>query len=385
MARAATPTTPVVLIFGEDEFAVKQRAKELYQKWCAELGGMDHEVIDASVGNSGDALKSLGKLREAIQTLPFFGGAKVVWFQNCNFLAEDRTSSSQAVTGNINDLAQELKAFKWENVRLLISAGKVDKRKTFYKTLEKLGEVEVFAGWSFDDKDWADQAEMFARGKFRDLNKQISDEALSELVANIGPNARMLDNEVEKLALYAGNRPAIGLEDVNAITTRNKHARAFALGDALGDRDLPRLLRCLDEELWEMRTDKDKSEIGLLYGLITKIRVLIFLKELIDSGMLKLSGGDPGYPRFKAQLENLPADLFPEDKKFNPLSMNAYVLYKALPQVKRYTRDELIRAMELLLQCNQQFFSSGIDATVALQQTLIKIAGKGATAASPVR
>ena len=27
--------------------------------------------------------------------------------------------------------------------------------------------------------------------------------------------------------------------DVNAICTRNKTARAFALGDALGDRDLP--------------------------------------------------------------------------------------------------------------------------------------------------
>ena len=38
-----------------------------------------------------------------------------------------------------------------------------------------------------------------------------------------------------------------------AVCTRNKMARAFALGDALGDRDLPRLLRRLDEELWEVK------------------------------------------------------------------------------------------------------------------------------------
>jgi hypothetical protein len=38
----------LALVCGDDEFAVKQRAKQLYQQWCDELGGMDHEIIDAS-------------------------------------------------------------------------------------------------------------------------------------------------------------------------------------------------------------------------------------------------------------------------------------------------------------------------------------------------
>ena len=41
---------PSLLICGEDEFAVKQRAKRLYQQWCEELGGMDHEIIDGQRG-----------------------------------------------------------------------------------------------------------------------------------------------------------------------------------------------------------------------------------------------------------------------------------------------------------------------------------------------
>ena len=52
------------------------------------------------------------------------------------------------MTEALGDLSQELKTFKWQNVRLLVSAGKVDKRKTIYKTLEKIGKVEAFAGWS---------------------------------------------------------------------------------------------------------------------------------------------------------------------------------------------------------------------------------------------
>ena len=57
-------STPLVLVCGEDDFAVKQRAKQIYLQWTEELGGMDHEIIDAAVSHSGEALKSLAKLRE---------------------------------------------------------------------------------------------------------------------------------------------------------------------------------------------------------------------------------------------------------------------------------------------------------------------------------
>src|SRR5512143_2171586 len=107
MPAAAKSVSPVLLVFGEDEFAVKQRARQVYQQWtesASPAGGMDHEIIDAAVSNSGEALKVLGRVREALQTLPFFGGAKVVWLQNCNFLGDERTASAQAVTETLAEL-----------------------------------------------------------------------------------------------------------------------------------------------------------------------------------------------------------------------------------------------------------------------------------------
>ena len=371
--KAAKSAAPLVMVCGDDDFAVKQRAKQLYLQWTEELGGMDHEIIDASAANSGEALKALARLREAMQTLPFFGGAKAIWFQDCSFLGDDRTASAAAVTESLGELAQEFKDFAWQNVRLLISAGKVDKRKVFYKTVDKVGTVEAFAGWSVNDRDWVDQAETWARQALRDREKEISDEALAELVANVGPNARVLNSEVEKLSLFIGDRKEIEAADVAAVCTRNKSARAFALGDALGDRDLPRLLRTLDEELWELKFDKQKSEIGLLYGLISKVRALILLKEMLREGWIKADGD---YNRFKAQLERVPAEKLPEDKRYNPLALNPYVLFKALPQARRYTQTELVAAMELLLKCNQQLVSSKLDEALILQQTLVQIAGQ---------
>ena len=175
---------------------------------------------------------------------------------------------------------------------------------------------------------------------------------------------------MEKLCLSVGERKRVELADVAAICARNKSARAFALGDALGDRNLPALLRRLDEELWETKFDKDKSEIGLLYGLISKVRALLFLKEMMREGWIKDSRD---YNAFKLQLERVPADKLPADRKFNPLALNPYVLYKALPQVKKYTSAELVNAMDVLLRCNQRLVSSGLDEALVLQQALVQI------------
>ncbi len=370
---AASPKTPVLLVCGQDEFGVKERAREVFKRWSADAGGMDHEIIDASVNNSGEALAALAKLRAALQTLPFFGSAKVIWLQNCNFLGEERTAAAQAVTEDLAELSQELKSFPWQNVRLLVSAGKVDKRKTIYKTLEKIGSVETFAGWSADDRDWAAQAEAFALQALGELGKEISDEALARLVAFAGPNARALRAEIEKLSLYIGERPRIGAGDVDAVVTRNKQARAFAMGDALGDRQLARLLRCLDEELWETRRDPQHNEIGLLYGLISKVRVLIFAREMMAQKWIR---PETDYNRFRSQLSRVPADALPEDKKFNPLAMNPYVLFRATGQALNYTQAELVAAMDLLLECNLKLISRSLDPSLVLQQALVRIVSR---------
>jgi DNA polymerase III delta subunit len=106
--------------------------------------------------------------------------------------------------------------------------------------------------------------------------------------------------------------------------------------------------------------------------LIAKVRALLLLKEMLREGWLKPADN---YSRFKEQLERVPADQLPADRRFNPLALNPYVLYKALPQVNQYTQAELIRAMDTLLRCNQRLVSSGLDGALVLQQALVQIVG----------
>lgn len=369
-------TTPILLLTGDDDFGIQQRAKQVWEAWRKAAGGMDHEVLDGTASNSSDALAALGRVREALQTLPFFGGPKLVWLQNCTFLGDDRTSGSSAVTEALGDFADELKAFRWEGVRLLIAASKADKRRTLFKTIEKLGLVESFAALSGDDKDWGIKAESEATRAFQAGGRSIDDEALGELVTRTGPNLRLLAQECEKLILFTAGRKAITRGDVEAVTARQKTAQAFALSEALGDRNLGKVLRTLDEELWEIRTgaDKKKSEIGLLYGLISKVRNLILIRELMSAGYLKPANQ---YNSFKAQLDRIPVDQMPADKRYNPLSVHPFALFQAARQAENFQSAELVRAMELLLEANRKLVSSDADEARVLQQVLVEIVGIG--------
>jgi DNA polymerase III delta subunit len=98
----------------------------------------------------------------------------------------------------------------------------------------------------------------------------------------------------------------------------------------------------------------------------------MFVKEMLREGWLK---PEEDYNRFKARLERVPRDALPEDKRFNPLAMNPYVLFKALPQTRRYSAAELVCAMDLLLKCNQQLIFSSQDEAMVLQRTLVQIVG----------
>lgn len=371
---------PVALIFGDDDYSVKTHARELFEQWTRQTGGFDHEIIDAAAANSTEALRAIARLREALQTLPFFGSAKVVWFKNCNFLGEERTAQAAEVTEALAELARELKRLDLSNVRLLISAGKVDKRRILYKTLETIGSVHVHPGLSLQDPDWTAQMETRARRMLEKRGYEIAPDALAELIERVGPNPCQLDNEIEKLTLYAADRRRITLRDVTEVCVRNPLARAFALADALGERNLPAALQRLQEELATLALDRDKSEIGLLYGLIAKVRMMLLLKEMTREGWVR---PDMDYPRFKAALERIPSERLPTDSRYNPLAMHPWALYRALHQSRQYTSEELVAALQTLLDCNRDLVSRQLDEALVLQHALVRIIGTDTVTASP--
>jgi DNA polymerase-3 subunit delta len=251
---------------------------------------------------------------------------------------------------------------------LVISATEMDKRRSFYKTLQKAGEIVECGGTDKWGKVDMEQLESFAQDKARAFGKTIADGALQSLLALTGGNYRAVASEVQKLATYIGERQQITEADVSAIGSPSAESLPWDLLDAIGERNLSRALEVLHRLLFQ-----GENEIGLLFALVGRIRTLLLLRELMDR---KLVPASTNYGWFQSNLQRVAeqvGDELPADKKLNPLLQHPFVVFKSAQQAQSFSLVELQRAMELLLDANKRLVSSSIDAKIVLEQTIIAL------------
>ena len=103
--------------------------------------------------------------------------------------------------------------------------------------------------------------------------------AVAVLADLVGPNLRQLDNELEKLALYAYHR-TITPQDVRAMVADAGEEMIWNLTDALGQRNARGAMRALRE----LRRN-DQNPIGLIAAIARQYRLLLQVKTLLDAGM----------------------------------------------------------------------------------------------------
>ena len=143
MAAKAPANTAIHAFLGTDEALVKEAAMKLSQKLAPKDNEFGLEIVSGSADNADQAIQVVGRAIEAIQTLPFFGGDKVVWLQGVNFVGESQTAKAESTLAALDTLVGVLEAGLPSDVTFILSSGEIDKRRTFYKRLEKIAKVEV--------------------------------------------------------------------------------------------------------------------------------------------------------------------------------------------------------------------------------------------------
>src|SRR6266446_2388886 len=154
-AKTQAATANIYAVVGSDEAEVKRVAAELATNLTPpEAGDFGLEIIDGVAENAEQAAARIRSTIAALQTLPFFGGAKVVWLKNANFLGDTQIGRAASVQAALEELDGTIADGFAGGITLLVSATEVDKRRSFYKTLSKRAELQLFdkldssrAGW----------------------------------------------------------------------------------------------------------------------------------------------------------------------------------------------------------------------------------------------
>ena len=126
-------------VIGSDDAEVKSTARALAEKLTPKDGGdFSRDIIDGVAAGADDAADRVRKTIDALLTFPFFGGEKLVWLKDANFLGDSVTGRAAAVQEALEELTALLGKGIPDGIRFLLSGSDVDKRRSFYKSLQKL-------------------------------------------------------------------------------------------------------------------------------------------------------------------------------------------------------------------------------------------------------
>jgi len=372
MPVSRTQTKFIYLVGGSDEFSIKEKAgslaAELAPKTAGEFGV---EIIEGDAANQDEGLRIVARLRESLESLGLFGGGeKLVWLKNTTLLADNLTARTEAVKEALAELAELIQRGLPDGVTLLISAIGCDRRKAFYKTIEKIGEVKFFEMPEEGKADSDEEIVAFIQSKVQAENKTMTADAIEAFREMVAPSLREIANELEKLLVYTGKRREITRADVQAICSASRQAVIWELTDALGARRTSQSIAALENLL-----AAGESPIGVVILLASQFRLMLLAKDLMTRKVITVSDEQGGGYQFVKTFERLPEGAtahFPRTKEGK--LPNAWRLYRCALAARGYSAAELIRAMDLLLDANRQLVTTQLDDRLVLEQTITKIA-----------
>jgi len=140
------------------------------------------EIIDGVAENADQAAVRIRSTIEALQTLPFFGSSKVVWLKSANFLGDTQISRAASVQSALEELSDLIENGLGSDVIFLISATEVDKRRSFYRSLVKRAELQVFDRLDSTRSGWEEEATEVVRGRVKKRKLQFDGDALDLFV-----------------------------------------------------------------------------------------------------------------------------------------------------------------------------------------------------------
>ncbi|PYL40436.1 MAG: DNA polymerase III subunit delta [Verrucomicrobia bacterium] len=368
-AKAKAVAANIYAVVGSDEAEVKRVAAELAAKLTPPgAGDFGLEVIDGAADNAEQAAARIRSTIEALQTLPFMGGGKLVWLKNANFLGDSPIGRAASVQDALEELSRTITADFGTDVTFLVSAPEVDKRRSFYKSLAKRAELQVFDRLDATRSGWEEEATEVARAHAKKRKLQFDDDALELFVLPTGSDTRQLDNELDKIDIFLGDARDVHVDLVRELVPLSRAGVIFELSNALAERDLDRALKLVRRLL-----DQGESAIGiLLVAILPTVRNLLLAKDLMERHRLPR----PHAPfQFISTINRLPAEATQHLPRKKDGTINAYALGIAAENAHRFETKQLIDGMQACLEANLKLVTTQLDHELVLTEVVVKLIG----------
>ena len=349
-------------ICGQDDYLVGRMGAERFAALTADLTDeFAREIVAGFAANMGEVETALNRFRESVQTVSMFGGKRVVWLKDVNFLADSVTGRAEGTLKLVEDLQELLTGVNPEETSILITASPVDRRRAFPKWCEKNADFALAGG---DGDDAGEALAGVALAEAKSLGVAFAPGALELLLQKVGANTRLIVEETRKLAAYAqpaenaatpapaGTLLRIEEAHVAELTPNVAASDFFEAAEAFFSGDLKWTLAALGRHFF---SGGDARPV--ISALQNRNRILLQVRALLDSGDARLGPrGLDGLPKATA-LYGKHFIGATEKSSYNLFSQNAWYVGKLagtakLPNLRRLidNQPEFLAAFEEIIR-----------------------------------
>lgn len=245
------------LMVGEDSFSLLQEVKRWKEAFVEKYGETDLEEID---GES----TSIEQIIGSISTLPFLSEKRLVILRN--FLSTQKAETA-------NQLLPAIEKLPGTTVLVMIELKDPDKRTSIFKKLSTLATNRLFL------KPKGAQLGTWIQRRGESHKTSIHPETAAYLASVIGDDLFALDQEVQKLCLYAQSQ-SITREMIDELVTGNVQKSIFTLTDQLAQKNYSGALSTL-EELQQQGEDP-----AFIFSMIVRqFRLILEMKALSEQNL----------------------------------------------------------------------------------------------------
>lgn len=299
------------------------------------------------------------------------GGEKspeeIKWIEDLSGFMKERDMQATS-TGGDGALEQALTAgFAGDNT-LVLTCLTVNKRSRLYKEIEERGSVVDLTLAAGAGKKARDERQDVIVGQInaglKAAGKTMEPQAMALFLSRVGEDLQLVSRELEKLVSYVGKRDRVRSGDVEEVVSLNSEAALYEIMDAVGDRDASRALRLLGRLL-----DQSFHLLQIQAVLVRKVRQLAWAKGFTSAQGSSGFTPDISFAIFqKTQYKKI-------DERDRAIvgSMAPYPAYKLFQQARRFSMEELVQAMERLLEADVKLKSGALEPLRWMESVLLKI------------
>ncbi len=248
------PLSRYHLICGEERYMVRYYKNALRERLSAPGDEMNCTFFQGE-GAEPSVIADVG------QILPFMAEQRLIIVQDSGFFKK------------ANDMADFLVDFP-DSTYVVFVEREVDKRSRLYKWISKNGCItECQTQTEPMLKQWI-------AGYVKRQGKVMSNAAVEHLMERVGTDMETLNNELDKLLSYAGERDVVEDEDIDAVCAGLTVSRIFDMIDAVALGERNRALQLYDDLLANR-----EQPMSILYLFSRHINILLQIRVLSPLGM----------------------------------------------------------------------------------------------------